>query len=109
MPCTYGIAKITRVWIICQIREVFFHQPSAEFLGYIISGNGFSMDQKKIQTIIEWNQPSSIKDVQCFLGFAKFYRIFIKEYSKIAVPLTRFIGKENFVWDDKAEEAFKRL
>jgi hypothetical protein len=43
------------------------------------------------------------------LGFINFYRIFIKDYSKIAAPLTRLIGKDKFVWDEKVEEAFEAL
>jgi hypothetical protein len=43
------------------------------------------------------------------LGFANFYRIFIKDYSKIAGPLTCPTGKDKFVWDEKAEEAFETL
>ena len=38
-----------------------------------------------------------------------FYRIFIKDYSKIVVPLTLFTGKDKFVWNEKAKEAFKTL
>jgi hypothetical protein len=86
-----------------------FHQSMVEFLGYIVSGDGISMDGKKIQTIIDWITPSSIWDVQCFLGFANFYRIFIKDYFKIAIPLIRLTWKEKFVWDEKAEKAFKAL
>jgi hypothetical protein len=43
------------------------------------------------------------------LGFANFYRISIKDYSKIAVPLTRLIGNDKFVWNEKAEDAFEAL
>jgi hypothetical protein len=63
-----------------------------DFLGYIVSGDGISMDEKKIQTIVEWIVLSFVRDVQCFLGFANFYRIFIKDYSKIVALLTRLIG-----------------
>jgi hypothetical protein len=80
-----------------------------EFLGYIISGNGISMDEKKIQTIVDWIAPSSVRDVQCFLGFANFYGIFIKDYSKIVAPLTCLTRKDKFVWDEKAEEVFAAL
>jgi hypothetical protein len=80
-----------------------------EFLDYIVSGDGISMDENKIQTIVDWIAPSSVWDVHCFLDFAKFYRILIKDYSKIAAPLTRLIGKEKFVWDEKVEEAFETL
>jgi hypothetical protein len=47
--------------------------------------------------------------VQCFLDFANFNRIFIKDYSKIVIPLTRLTGKDKFVWDEKVEEAFETL
>jgi hypothetical protein len=80
-----------------------------EFLGYIISGDGISMDGKKIQTIVDWIALSSVRIVQCFLGFVNFYRIFIKYYSKIATLLTRLTRKEKFVQDEKTEEAFDTL
>jgi hypothetical protein len=80
-----------------------------EFLGYIVSGDGISMDGKKIQTIVDWIVPSSVRDVQCFLDFANFYKIFIKDYSKISTPLTRLTEKDKFVWDEKAEESFETL
>ena len=51
------------------------------------------MDVKKIQTILEWIAPALVCDVQYFLGFVNFYRIFVKDYSKIAAPLRRLTGK----------------
>jgi hypothetical protein len=78
-------------------------------LDYIVLGNGISMDGKKIQTIVDWIAPSSVWDMQCFLGFANFYRIFIKDYSKITVPLTRLTRKDKFVWDEKVEKTFETL
>jgi hypothetical protein len=100
--------------------KCLFHQSMVEFLGYIVLGNGISMDGKKIQTIIDWIAPSSVQDVQCFLDFANFYiifildcanfyRIFILDYSKIAAPLTHLTWKDKFVWDEKAKEAFETL
>ena len=80
-----------------------------EFLGYIVSGDGISMDRNKIQTIVNWIALFLVEDVQCFLSFANFYRIFIKDYSKIAALLTRLTGKDKFVWDEKVEEAFETL
>ena len=103
------LEKLRQRGLYAKLEKCLFHQASVEFLGYIISGDGIHMDRKKIQTILEWRTPASIRDVQCFLGFANFYRIFIKDYSKIAAPLTRLTGKEKFIWDDKTEEAFQIL
>jgi hypothetical protein len=47
--------------------------------------------------------------VQSFLDFVNFYRIFIKDYFKIAAPLTRLTRKDKFVWNEKAKEAFETL
>ena len=80
-----------------------------ELLGYIVSCDSISMDQKKIQAVLEWATPKLVRDVQCFLGFAKFYWIFIKNYSKIATPLTWLTCKDNLDWNFDAEKAFQLL
>ena len=38
---------------------------------------GISIDQAKVQTVLEWQTPRSLRDVQCFLGFVDFYLKFI--------------------------------
>jgi hypothetical protein len=51
------------------------------------------MDTKKIQAVTNWSIPKIVRDVQCFLGFANFYWIFIKNYSQVAAPLSRLTCK----------------
>jgi hypothetical protein len=73
------------------------------FLGYVISPDGIFMDKSKVETIQCWATPSSVKDVQRFLGFANFYRRFIKSYSKIITLLTTLTCKDKpFSWNPKA-------
>jgi hypothetical protein len=80
-----------------------FHAESVEYLGYILSPDGLSMAQDKVQTIRDWPEPRKVKDVQSFLGFANFYRRFIYNYSDIVVPLTRLTHKNTkFDFDDNA-------
>jgi hypothetical protein len=68
------------------------------------------MDLSKVQTILDWQTPTSIRDVQCFLGFAIFYRKFIKNYSKIVLPLTELTRmNKKFMWSTTATEAFEHL
>ena len=79
-----------------------------EFLGYTISAKGIFMDQAKVQTILEWQPPCSVRDVQCFLGFANFYRKFIWNYSKIVLPFTQLTKKNQaFIRTIEADEAFE--
>jgi hypothetical protein len=101
------LEKLRERGLYAKQEKCLFYQSMVKFLGYIVSSDGIFMDGKKIQTIVNWIAPSSVWDVQCFLGFANFYRIFIKDYSKIAAPLTRLTVKNKFVWDEKAKEAFE--
>jgi hypothetical protein len=60
------------------------------------------MDFHKVQTIIDWATLASIQDVQCFTGFANFYRCFIAHYFSIVVPFTRLTRKDQlFSWELK--------
>jgi len=83
-----------------------------EFLGYIIGRNGISMSQDKVEAVLAWERPTSIKEVQSFLGFANFYRRFIQGYSQVARPLTELTKKKEegqWRWNPEAEKAFKEL
>jgi hypothetical protein len=76
----------------------------------VISQQGIPMDPTKVQTVLDWQTPTSIRDVQCFLGFANFYRKFIKNYSKIVMPLTELTRiNKKFMWSAGAAEAFDHL
>ena len=68
------------------------------------------MDPAKVQTVLEWQTPRSLRDVQCFLGFANFYRKFIQNYTKLILPLTQLTKKgQPFVWSKEADMAFEGL
>ena len=71
-----------------------FHTDTVEYLGFIVSPKGVTMDPIKVKAISEWILPRSVHDVQVFLGFANYYRRFIRDYSKVALPLTSLLRKE---------------
>jgi hypothetical protein len=71
-----------------------FEQPEVDYLGMIIVHGQVRMDPAKIFTIKNWPTPKTVKQVQSFLGFANFYRLFIKNFSKIALPLTTLMKKD---------------
>ena len=87
-----------------------FNKPEVEFLRYIIGINGIRMDPNKITAIRDWPQPTTVKEVQAFLGFANFNQQFIKNYSEKALPLTELTKKETrFQWGDNQEKSFQKL
>ena len=59
----------------------------------MVTTKGLKMDPYKVEAVTRWESPRYIKDVQAFLGFANFYRRFIREYSKIAASLSALTRK----------------
>ncbi len=56
-----------------------FHTTNTQFLGFIIRPGQVRMDPKKVQAVLDWPVPTSVKEVQRFIGFAIFYRKFCAE------------------------------
>ncbi|KAL0160767.1 hypothetical protein M9458_044492 [Cirrhinus mrigala] len=88
-----------------------FHVPQTTFLGYQVSPHGVKMDTTKVKAVTEWPQPTTIKELQRFLGFANFYRRFIRNYSTVASPLTALLkGKpKKLKWTEEVGQAFASL
>ena len=63
-------------------------------LGYIISEKGIEVDKAKIETVEKLPPPTDVKSLRSFLGHTGFYRRFIKDFSKIAKPLTYLLQKD---------------
>ena len=64
------------------------------FVGRVVSGEGIQVDPKKIKAVIDWPRPTTVIEVRSFLGLAGYYRIFVKDFSKIAAPLTKLTQKK---------------
>jgi len=92
------------------IKKSSFHQREVEFLGYNISDRGISMTSTKVEAIGAWSTPEKVVDVQSFMGFANFYRRFIKGFSKIVKPLPDLTKKGiKWTWTHSCQEAFDKL
>ncbi|RAL60702.1 hypothetical protein DID88_010020 [Monilinia fructigena] len=107
------IRKLMDAGLFLDIDKCEFSVKRTKYLGFILDvNNGVEMDPEKvkIKAILEWQPPSSVKAVRSFLGFANFYRTFIRDYSDIVRPLTELTHKEQtFHWTDECQEVFTRL
>lgn len=98
-----------------------FLRTQVNFLGYIINQEGIRADPEKIAAIQKIPPPKNLKELKSFLGLASYYRKFIKDYAKLAKPLTNITRGENaqikanqskkveIHLDDQALNAFKCL
>jgi len=94
------------------LEKCIWKAKEVEFLGYIIGRNGIKMSEEKVEAVLGWKTPNSLTEVQSFLGFANFYQRFIKDYSRVAKPLTELTKKEKgkeWAWNQEVEAAFKDL
>ena len=93
------------------LEKSVFHVKTVEFLGYVVATDGVTMNEKKVETIKTWKPPTSVREVQIFIGFANFYRRFIKNFSDICMLITNLLKGENksFFWGRDQQEAFEYL
>ena len=82
------------------VKSEFFVQETL-FLGVIVSTEGLKIDPKKIEIVMNWPVPTNLREMQFFIRFYNFYRRFIRDFSKVARPLTRLAQKNvPFEWND---------
>jgi hypothetical protein len=76
-----------------------FEQAKVDYLDLVISYSKVSMDPIKIEAIVNWPIPESLKEVRSFIGFSNFYQHFIKDFSKICHSLHNLSKKDvPFIW-----------
>jgi hypothetical protein len=93
------LLKLRAAGLPVDIDKCEFHVQEVKYLGLIITPEGLNMDPVKVEAITNWLPCKSVKDVQSFLGFANFYRKFIRGFSLIARPLTEQTKKDHtFNW-----------
>ena len=85
-----------------------FEQTSVEYLGLVISEGTVCMDKVKVKVIAEWPAPSNLRELRGFLGFANFYRCFIKDFARTAHPLNNMTKKDTpWHWAQSREKPSK--
>lgn len=88
-----------------QLDKCEFLKRETEFLGHIITSNGIKPDPTKISRILDWKLPTSQKEIKQFLGLTGYYRRFIRNYAKLAKPLTKFLKKDTIIDPNDKEYA----
>ena len=102
-------------------KKCSFMQKKVKYVGYIVSEDGVECDPDKIDKVRNWPTPKCPEDVRQFVGFAGFYRKFVKNFSQIVKPLYEVMPVQNqkrskktkssndFIWGTAQEQAFQEL
>jgi hypothetical protein len=96
--------------LYAKLSKCDFWLKEIKFLGHTISQAGIAVDPDKVQEVMNWKPPTTVRQIQSFLGLASYYRRFIPDFSRIAKPLTELLKKgAKFEWGQKCEDAFHTL
>ena len=104
------LESLRKQQLFCKPAKCLFGSLKILYLGHMLTGQSISPDPKKLQSVEEWPIPESVTQVRSFLGFANYFRRFIKNYADIAKPLDEITGKgARFSWNDERQKAFEDL
>lgn len=111
------LIKLREAKLRINLKKCHFFQTSVKYLGHIVSKEGLKPQPSKVEAINKIPSPSTVKELQSFLGMTNFYRKFIANYADIAAPLNKLIkgmvnkkgNKNKIPWNHEAEVAFVTL
>jgi len=80
------------------------------FLGVVIGPNRIEIEEGKVEGVLGWPVPKTVKDIRKFLGLTNYYRRFIKDFAQVARPMNVLTRKdEKWQWGDEQQKAFDEL
>ncbi|GKB33145.1 reverse transcriptase domain-containing protein [Tanacetum coccineum] len=88
------LARCEETNLVLNWEKCHFMVKEGIILGHKISKAGMEVDKDKVDVIASLHYPTNIKCIRSFLGHAGFYRRFIKDFSKIARPMTQLLMKD---------------
>ncbi|GES79037.1 enzymatic polyprotein, putative [Rhizophagus clarus] len=104
------LRKLKEKNIILKLKKCKFGERNIEFLGHIVGRDGLKPEEKKIEKIRNMERPRNIREIRSFLGLCSYYRKFVKDFSRIAKPISNLVRKNvEFKWEEKQQEAFEEL
>ena len=96
--------------LYAKFRKCEFLKDKIQYLGHIISEEGFAVDIEKIKAIREWHVSIDVYVVRSFMGIAGYYRRFVERFSALAYPIKSLQRKGvKFEWTEKCQNIFEQL
>ncbi|KAL3503963.1 hypothetical protein ACH5RR_033804 [Cinchona calisaya] len=96
--------------LVLNWKKCHFMTREGIVLGHKVSSKGIEVDRAKVEVTEKLTPPVNVKGIRCFLGYAGFYRRFIRNFSHISRPLCLLLQKDYpFHFDDSCLKAFNEL
>ena len=105
------IACMKRSWLKYKPSKCEILKDSIKYLGRMVDRHGIRPDPDAVEAVLTWKSPKTEHQLMSFLGFANYYREFIKGYADKVYPMQQLMrdkGKK-FTWNSAAEESFQRI
>jgi hypothetical protein len=104
------LEKLRSNQLYAKFSKCEFWLTEVAFLGHVIFAGGVSVDPGKVKDVLNWMPPTTTSEIWSFLGLAGYYRRFIKDFSKIAKPMTKLLEKNKaFEWTKECRVSFEEL
>ena len=102
--------RLNEYGLTVKLQKCKFCRTKLLFLGHVVSKDGIMPNPAKTKIVQEMKPPTDLKGLRRFLGVTGYYRRFIKDYAKIAKPLTTLLKKGNlYRWNESCQQAFCEL
>jgi hypothetical protein len=104
------LEKLRSNQLYAKFSKCEFWLTEVAFLGHVISAGGVSVDPSKVKDVLNWMPSTTISEIWSFLGLVGYYRRFIKDFSKIAKPMTKLLEKNKaFEWTRECQASVEEL
>jgi hypothetical protein len=104
------LEKLRSNQLYAKFSKCEFWLTEVAFLGHVISAGGVSVDPGKVKDMLNWMPPTTASEIRSFLRLVGYYHRFIKDFSKIAKPMTKLLEKNKaFEWTTECQANFEEL
>lgn len=102
--------RLAKAGLTISVQKSRFCRRQVKYLGYLLTEEGLAIDSSKLEPILNYPRPKSIRDVRRLMGLMGFYQKFVNNYSHITTPITDLLQKsKKFKWTEAAEQALEEL
>lgn len=102
--------SLQKAQLTINIEKSVFMMRSIKYLGHIVGHGQIKPDPGRVQSIVNFPQPKTVRQLRRFIGMIGWYRRYIHNHASVSAPLSDLTKKsDKFVWTPQAQEAFESL